>query len=162
MRHSLRTRTEEVDCTVTRTHAANSLGRGVLRRRVRRDARGAVGLVRVGRRQSADITGAAVVGRRDGDRSMVFMGIRRGALGSLVIAPGHAATQGFAWPVLAWYFVADITFGALASLAGSIVPGIVVHAIGLLIFFTLVWPADASRATVALGQADASFWLEVV
>src|SRR5205814_2058246 len=55
-----------------------------------------------------------------------------------------------------------LALGALASLAGSIVPGIVVHAIGLLIFFTLVWPADASRATVALGQADASFWLEVV
>lgn len=80
---------------------------------------------------------------------------------ALVISPGHAATQGAALPVLLWYFVADVMFGTLAYIAGSIRPGIVVHAIGLFIFFALVWPADASRTVIPIDRADASFWLSV-
>jgi len=78
---------------------------------------------------------------------------------ALAIVPGHAATQGFSWPVVVWYLAADIAFGMLAWLSGSIRPGIVVHAIGLLIFFTLIWPGDLSRTAVA---GDALFWGEVV
>jgi len=81
---------------------------------------------------------------------------------SLLISPGHGLTQGFAWPVLLWYFAADILLGTLSYLAGSIRPGLIVHAIGLLIFFTLIWPADAARTVVATRDVGGSFWLEVV
>ena len=80
---------------------------------------------------------------------------------ALVISPGHGATQGFVWPVLLWYFLADVMFGALALVADSIRPGIVVHAIGLFIFFAFVWPADASRTVISIDSADASFWFSV-
>jgi membrane protease YdiL (CAAX protease family) len=80
---------------------------------------------------------------------------------SLLISPGHALTQGFAWPVLLWYFAADVLLGTLSYLSGSIRPGLIVHAIGLLIFFTLIWPADPARSVVAIGDVGASFWLEV-
>ena len=91
----------------------------------------------------------------------VMPGAAAVALVTIVIAPGHAATQGFVWPVVVWYLVADVVFGALALLTGSIRPGIIVHAVGLLIFFAAIWPADATRRTVALDRADALFWLEV-
>ena len=68
---------------------------------------------------------------------------------AFLIAPGHALTQGFLPVVFLWYLVADATFGALAYLSGSIVPVIAVHAVGLLLFFSIVWPADAARATAA-------------
>ena len=80
---------------------------------------------------------------------------------ALVISPGHGATQGFVWPVLLWYFLADVMFGALALVADSIRPGIVVHAIGLFIFFAFVWPADAPRTVISVDSADASFWFSV-
>jgi membrane protease YdiL (CAAX protease family) len=78
---------------------------------------------------------------------------------SLVIAPAHGLTQGFAWPILLWYFFVDVMFGAMASLTKSILPGIVVHSLGLLIFFTLVWPYDAQRRLVWETGATTGFWL---
>lgn len=80
-------------------------------------------------------------------------------IASLLIAPAHGLTQGFLWPVLLWYFFADVMFGAMAYLTGSILPGIVVHSIGLLIFFTLIWPYDAQRRLVWESGADAGFWI---
>jgi membrane protease YdiL (CAAX protease family) len=80
---------------------------------------------------------------------------------SLVIAPAHGLTQGFVWPILLWYFFADVMFGAMAYLTKSILPGIVVHSIGLLIFFTLVWPDDAQRRLVWETGANTGFWLTV-
>jgi membrane protease YdiL (CAAX protease family) len=62
----------------------------------------------------------------------------------LVMAPEHALTQGFAWPVL---------------LTQSILPGIVTHAIGLLVFFTLVWPGDALRSLAGRGDAETWLWI---
>jgi hypothetical protein len=47
--------------------------------------------------------------------------------------------------------------GAMALLTRSILPGIVIHAIGLLVFFTLVWPGDALRSLI--GRGDADTWL---
>ena len=38
---------------------------------------------------------------------------------ALVIVPGHGSTQGFTWPTLVWYFVADVMFGALALLTST-------------------------------------------
>lgn len=70
-------------------------------------------------------------------------------------------TQGFVWPTLAWYFLADLLFGALSLLTRSILPGIAVHAIGLLAFFSLVWPTDRYRHVVSLSQEPALFWVEL-
>ncbi len=80
-------------------------------------------------------------------------------IASLVIAPGHGLTQGFVWSTLLFYFFVDVMFGVTAYLTNSIVPGIVVHTIGLLTFFTVVWPHDPARGLVADGGADARFWI---
>jgi membrane protease YdiL (CAAX protease family) len=80
---------------------------------------------------------------------------------SLVIAPAHGLTQGFVWPILLWYFFVDVMFGTMAYFTKSILPGIVVHSIGLLIFFTLVWPNDAQRRLVWETGANTGFWLTV-
>jgi membrane protease YdiL (CAAX protease family) len=80
---------------------------------------------------------------------------------AIVIVPGHALTQGFVAPVILWYLLADVTFGALAYLSGSILPVIVIHAVGLLLFFTVIWPTDSSRELVTLGTATPAFWLDV-
>jgi hypothetical protein len=36
-----------------------------------------------------------------------------------------------------------------------------VHFFGLLIFFTLVWPRDATRGRLAENRADAWFWIHL-
>jgi membrane protease YdiL (CAAX protease family) len=82
---------------------------------------------------------------------------------ALVMAPEHALTQGFVWPNLLFYLLVDVMLGSLAYLTGSILPGIVVHAVGLLAFFTLVWPHDARRALHGLvGGTDVELWLAIV
>ena len=80
-------------------------------------------------------------------------------IGALVILPAHALTQGFVWPTIVFYLLVDAVFGLMAYLTGSIVPGIVVHAIGLLIFFTIVWPRDAQRPLAHVNGADIWFWV---
>jgi membrane protease YdiL (CAAX protease family) len=77
----------------------------------------------------------------------------------LAIAPGHGSTQGFLWTTVLFYFLVDAMFGTLAYLTNSIVPGIVIHGVGLVLFFTVVWPQDASRRLVADGGADEWFWI---
>ena len=87
-------------------------------------------------------------------------GIAAIVIAALVIAPAHGLTQGFLWPVLLFYFLVDVMLGVTAYLTKSILPGIVVHAIGLMTFFTLVWPNDSTRRAVAtFGSADAWFWV---
>ena len=83
------------------------------------------------------------------------------AIAALVIAPGHALTQGFVWPTLLFYLCVDGMLGTLAYLTNSILPGIVVHGIGLLIFFTLVWPGDVVRQMLGHGDASLWFWIHV-
>ena len=83
-------------------------------------------------------------------------------IASLVLAPGHALTQGLAWPILLFYLFVDVILGVTAYLTKSILPGIVVHAIGLLTFFTLVWPYDAARRLSAKGDADVWLWIHCV
>lgn len=78
---------------------------------------------------------------------------------ALAIAPGHALTQGFVWPTLLFYLFVDLMLGALASLTSSILPGIVVHSLGLLVFFTLVWPGEMLRRLVGHGGADVWLWI---
>jgi membrane protease YdiL (CAAX protease family) len=94
-------------------------------------------------------------------------GVLEGAVGgaaavlitALVMAPEHAVTQGFVWPVLLFYFLVDVMLGATTLLTQSILPGIVTHAIGLLVFFTLVWPGDALRSLAGSGDANTWFWI---
>jgi membrane protease YdiL (CAAX protease family) len=84
------------------------------------------------------------------------------AIVCLVMAPEHALTQGFVWTTVLFYVVVDAIFGVTAYLTGSIVPGIIVHAIGLAVFFAFVWPADPTRQPMAAGGADLTFWLHAI
>lgn len=83
------------------------------------------------------------------------------AIAAVAIAPGHGMTQGFVWPTLLFYLLVDVTFGVTAYLTDSILPGIMVHAVGILIFFAFIWPHDATRRSVRDGGADGWFWLRV-
>ena len=82
-------------------------------------------------------------------------------IAALLISPGHSLTQGFLWPIMLWYFFSDVMFGTMTYLTKSILPGAVVHSIGLLIFFTLVWPYDAQRGLVWETGANTGFWIAV-
>jgi membrane protease YdiL (CAAX protease family) len=62
------------------------------------------------------------------------------------------------WPKLILFFVAGLTFGAMAYLTGSILPGLVVHVFGLLAFFTIVFRADAASIVPRSG-ADTLVWI---
>jgi membrane protease YdiL (CAAX protease family) len=83
------------------------------------------------------------------------------AIAALVIAPAHALTQGFYWPTMLWYFCVDVMFGTMAYLTKSILPGSVVHAVGLTVFFTLIWPNDTHRGLISVTGADTWFWIHV-
>jgi membrane protease YdiL (CAAX protease family) len=80
-------------------------------------------------------------------------------IAALLIAPAHGLTQGFLWPILLWYFFVDVMFGGMAYLTKSILPSAVVHSIGLLIFFILVWPYDAQRRLIWETGANTGFWI---
>ena len=80
------------------------------------------------------------------------------AISSVFFAFGHY-NHGLLWPKLSVYFLAGVAFGAIAYLTKSILPGIPVHMLGDLTFFTLVWPYDTSRRLVWDGGADAWFWI---
>jgi len=86
---------------------------------------------------------------------------------ALLMLPAHGFTQGFAWQIVLFYVLIDIVFGALAYLTNSIVPGIIIHSAGLLLFFTVIWPSPAGRfslveslaAFVIFGAASLSaYW----
>jgi membrane protease YdiL (CAAX protease family) len=81
------------------------------------------------------------------------------AISSVLFALAHGPTQGFVWPKLLFYFLVGVVFGTTAYLTKSILPAIPVHVVGLLVFFTLVWPHDATRRLILQGGADAWFWI---
>jgi membrane protease YdiL (CAAX protease family) len=83
------------------------------------------------------------------------------AISSVVFALAHGPTQGFLWPKLLFYFLVGVAFGATAYLTNSTLPAIPVHVVGLLIFFTLVWPHDAARRLVWDSGTDTWFWMHV-
>lgn len=74
---------------------------------------------------------------------------------TLLMLPAHGFTQGFAWQIVLFYLLIDIAFGTMAYLTDSTVPGIIIHAAGLLLFFTVIWPSPATR--FALVPALAAF-----
>lgn len=80
---------------------------------------------------------------------------------TLAIAPGHGSTQGFAWPTILFYLCVDAMLGTMAYLTSSILPGIVIHAAGLVVFFSLIWPNDPARPLVESSGADLWFWVHV-
>jgi membrane protease YdiL (CAAX protease family) len=82
-------------------------------------------------------------------------------IAALGIAPLHALTQGFVRPTMLFYICVDLMLGTLAYLTKSIRPGIIVHAIGLFIFFSFVWPNDGRRRLVWRDGADTDFWINV-
>jgi len=82
-------------------------------------------------------------------------------IASLLFALSHGPTQGFFWPKLLFYFLVGVAFGTIAYLTNSILPAIPVHIAGLLIFFTLIWPHDATRGLVWLNGTDHWFWIHV-
>jgi pimeloyl-ACP methyl ester carboxylesterase/membrane protease YdiL (CAAX protease family) len=86
-------------------------------------------------------------------------GVAAIAIAAVVLAPGHGLTQGFVWSTLLFYFFVDVMFGTTAYLTKSILPGIVVHTVGLLTFFGLIWPHDKARRLIAEGGADTWFWI---
>ncbi|HZF11800.1 MAG TPA: CPBP family intramembrane glutamic endopeptidase [Thermoanaerobaculia bacterium] len=81
-------------------------------------------------------------------------------LSSILFALVHL-TQGLFWPKLLVYFLAGLAFGLIARLTRSILPGIAVHALADLTFFTLVWPYDGARRQVWETGTGAWFWLHV-
>ena len=81
---------------------------------------------------------------------------------ALLLAPGHMLTQGFALPTFVFYLSVDAMLGTMAYLTNSILPGIVVHAVGLALFFGCVWPYDATRAIGTAALSDHWFWIHVV
>jgi hypothetical protein len=81
---------------------------------------------------------------------------------ALLMAPEHALTQGFVWPTIVFYLLFDSMQGAITFVTGSIRPGIVVHAIGLFIFFCFVWPHDAGRILVSARGPDTWFWIHLI
>jgi membrane protease YdiL (CAAX protease family) len=82
------------------------------------------------------------------------------AISSVFFAFAHL-TQGFYWPKLLVYYLAGLLFGVTANLTKSILPGIAVHILGDMTFFTLVWPYDAARRVIWDGGATAWFWIHV-
>ena len=82
-------------------------------------------------------------------------------ISSVVFALAHGPTQGFLWPKLLFYFLVGIAFGATAYLTDSTLPAIPVHFVGLLVFFTLIWPRDGARRLVLESATDSWFWIHV-
>jgi len=82
-------------------------------------------------------------------------------IASVLFSLAHGPTQGFLWPKLLFYFLVGVTFGATAHLTNSILPAIPVHVVGLLIFFTFIWPHDAARRLVLESGTDDWFWIHV-
>ena len=89
-----------------------------------------------------------------------FRGSIAVAISSVFFAFGHY-NHGLLWPKLTVYFLVGLAFGTIAYLTKSILPGIPVHMLGDLTFFTLVWPYDTSRRLVWDGGADTWFWIHV-
>ena len=81
---------------------------------------------------------------------------------SILFAVGpHPPVGSALWPKFVFYFLTSITFGAMALFTNSILPGLVVHIIGDLTFFTVVWPHDPARPLVGESGTDAWLWLHV-
>lgn len=78
-------------------------------------------------------------------------------ISSLMFAAAHY-TQGLYPTKLVVYLLVGLTLAITVWRTGSLVPAMIVHSFGDLVFFTLVWPHDAGRRLVSEGGADAAFY----
>jgi membrane protease YdiL (CAAX protease family) len=81
--------------------------------------------------------------------------------GLFAIGP-HPPSHGFLLPKIIFYFLVAVLLATTALTAESIVPAVVVHALGLAIFFSLIWPHDADRKLIWSGGSTFWLWLHVV
>jgi membrane protease YdiL (CAAX protease family) len=81
---------------------------------------------------------------------------------ALMMLPAHGLTQGFGVATIVFYLCVDAMLGLLAYLVQSIVPGVIVHAVGLVVFFSLIWPFDEGRRIIGSEGPDAWFWIHVI
>lgn len=81
-------------------------------------------------------------------------------LSSLFFALYHGPTQGFQPSKVVFYFTVGVVFGAIAYLTNSVLPAIPVHVAGDLLFFTAIWPNDASRTLIWSHGVDLGFCLD--
>jgi membrane protease YdiL (CAAX protease family) len=89
-----------------------------------------------------------------------FAGPAAVAISSIYFSLAHL-TQGLFWPKLFVYFLAGLVFGVTANLTRSLLPGLAVHVLADLTFFTLVWPHDATRLLIREHGADTWLWVHV-
>jgi membrane protease YdiL (CAAX protease family) len=66
------------------------------------------------------------------------------------------------WSRFVLYFLTGLTFSLLSTLTNSNLPGLVVHILGILVFFVLLWPNDPARPLVSAGGAGLGFWLSLL
>ncbi len=71
----------------------------------------------------------------------------------------HGPTQGFIAGKLLVFFLVGVVFGTIAYINKSTIPALPVHIMGDLLFFTLIWPEDATRALIVNTGLDGIFWL---
>jgi hypothetical protein len=90
-----------------------------------------------------------------------FQGRAAVIISSLLFMLAHA-NHGWFWSKLLVYFLAGLAFGTIVYLTNSIIASVPVHIVGDLLFFTLIWPGDASRRLVTEGGADPWFWLHIL
>jgi len=64
-------------------------------------------------------------------------------------------------PRVLFFFLVGLVFSTMAYLTKSILPGLAVHALGLLAFFVLVWPHDTDRRLVTSVGTSFWFWMHV-
>jgi hypothetical protein len=64
-------------------------------------------------------------------------------------------------PKLIFFLLVGGTFGTLAYLTNSILPGLVVHIVGIVTFFLFIWPYDPMRPLLAESGAGPWFWIDV-
>lgn len=81
-------------------------------------------------------------------------------LSSIIFAAIHF-TQGLEPSKLVFYFLVGVMLGTIALLTNSILPGLIVHAIGDATFFIFIWPHDRDRLLIASTGADRAFWLSL-
>ena len=89
-----------------------------------------------------------------------FRGPTAVLISSAMFAAAHL-TYGFYWTKLTVYFLFGVAAAVTVRLANSILPGVAVHVLADLTFFTMVWPRDAARRLLTEGGADAWFWIHV-
>lgn len=91
----------------------------------------------------------ALLRRRFGPISAIF-------ISSLMFAAAHL-DHGLYPTKLVVYFLVGLALAATVWRTGSLLPAMVVHAFGDLVFFTLVWPHDGARRLVTESGLDTQF-----